>query len=345
MNRTDFLKSFATAAMLLPEGLARAAFGLNDADRLACEAFRIRLGRAMTAEVAGEERTLSLEGRPVVADAAAMDALLARVTGSSVHSFNGQMVRGYITSPQGHRLGLCGEMVWDRGAAVTVRSPSSVNLRIAKQVPGLSDALCRRLFAQGFDSTLILAPPGAGKTTLLRDMARWLSASMSVAVLDERHELAACRLGVPSFDLGRCDVLSGSPKAEGIELLIRSMAPRVIALDEITAPEDVRAVRQAAYCGCGFVTTAHGSDLRDLARRPVYQALMAEGIFKNIVTIKAEAGRRRYGIWQEGGEAGGQADRAGHDRGVVLGHGVFYEQEPAGAGAGPGQLYDGLAGH
>ena len=331
MHHTEMLKSFATAALLLPEALARAAFTLTDGEKLLCEGFRLRLGRPMTARLGQTERALFLDGRPVPVTADDLEALLARVTQSSVHSYSGQMAGGFVTAEQGHRLGLCGELV-RQGEAVTLRSLSSINLRIAKQVRGVSDTLCGALYGAGFAGTLIVAPPGAGKTTLLRDMARWLSGRMSVAVVDERNELAACSGGKPRFDVGSCDILSGSAKALGIELLLRSMAPQVIALDEITAARDVEALCEADACGCGFVTTAHGAEVRDLGRRPVYRALMESGIFQNIIQIEHGPQGRRYGIWREGSGARDQAGGAHPHRGVVLGGRTFYEQEPAGPG-------------
>jgi len=342
MHRTELLKSFATAALLLPEPLSRAAYTLSDEEKLLCEGFRIRLGRPLTAHVGLSERPLALDGRPVLVTPDAMEALVARVTESSVHSYSGQMAGGFITAEQGHRLGLCGEMV-HQGDTAMVRNLSSINLRIAKQVRGIADALCGVLYRDGFTGTLIVAPPGAGKTTLLRDMSRWLSHRMSVAVVDERYELAACRRGVPRFDVGACDILSGSPKAPGIELLLRSMAPRVIALDEITAVRDVEALMEADACGCGFVTTAHGAEVSDLGRRPVYRALMETGIFQNIIQIEHGPQGRRYRAWREGGVHGGQAGGAHSHRGVVLGGRTFYEQEPQNPGEIAAQLCDSAA--
>ena len=58
MQDMDFLKSFHTAAALLPERLWKAAYSLRDAQRLQCEEFRVRLGRPLMATVAGQAVTL-----------------------------------------------------------------------------------------------------------------------------------------------------------------------------------------------------------------------------------------------------------------------------------------------
>ena len=102
-----------------------------------------------------------------------------------------------------------------------------------------------------------------------------------ICVVDERLELAACASGVPQFRLGaHTDVLSGAPKAAGIELLLRTMNPEWIAVDEITAEADIAAIRRASYCGVRFLATAHAADRRELESRPLYRALLQDGFFR-----------------------------------------------------------------
>src|SRR5690606_12747541 len=108
------------------------------------------------------------------------------------------------------------------------------------------------------------SPPQLGKTTLIRDLARMISygdtldngslklgsPGMKVGIVDERSELAACVRGIPLFDVGpRTDILDGCPKAEGMMMLIRSMSPEVIIVDEIGRPEDTEAIREALHAG------------------------------------------------------------------------------------------------
>ena len=118
---------------------------------------------------------------------------------------------------------------------------------------------------------------------LLRDLIRQLSDRFGwrICVVDERLELAACASGVPQFRLGaHTDVLSGAPKAAGIELLLRTMNPEWIAVDEITAEADIAAIRRASYCGVRFLATAHAADRRELESRPLYRALLQDGFFR-----------------------------------------------------------------
>lgn len=327
MLNKDFIKGFMTAAGLLPERLWRGVFTLSEHERELCEEIRLRLGRPLIVSSAGKHRVIQGESGPLVVTRDEIDEVLARVTGSSVHTYNDQIAVGFITAENGHRLGLCGDVTQENGSVRTMRAFSSVNLRVAKQALGLSEQLCRNLYEQGFASTLILAPPGAGKTTLLRDMARRLSHRFNVSVVDERHEIAACRQGVPQFDLGRCDVLSGANKAAGIEMLLRGMSPEIIALDEITSAQDVRTLAAASYSGCTFLTTAHGGGVDDLSRRPVYREAFAQGIFDCIILIENKFGRRSFRVWRESHDKNDWAD---NDSRVMLGDRYFNEQEAEG---------------
>lgn len=153
-----------------------------------------------------------------------------------------------------------------------------------------------------FASTLILAPPGMGKTTLLRDLIRALSSGEGcpphrVSLADERGEVAALYRGVPQLDVGPgTDVMEGCPKAMALMLLLRGMGPQVLAADEITAPEDVKALLTAAGCGVSLLATAHGESREDLRRRPLYRPLLEEGIFRRLVLIDGQGDARRYRV-------------------------------------------------
>lgn len=103
---------------------------------------------------------------------------------------------------------------------------------------------------------------------------------------DERSELGACYQGVPQNDLGmRTDVLDGCPKSEGMLMLIRSMAPAVVAVDEIGGKEDIKAVEYVRNCGCALAATAHGNSLEELKERAGFRELLEEKTFERLVFL------------------------------------------------------------
>ena len=183
-----------------------------------------------------------------------------------------------------------------------LRSLSSVSIRIARQRPGAALPLLSGLMEGGrLCSTLIAAPPGMGKTTLLRDLVRCISDGdgtppLRVGLADERGEVAALYGGVPQLRVGqRTDVIEGCPKAQGAMLLLRAMNPQVLAMDEITAPEDVGALLTAAGCGAALLATAHGEG-DELTRRPLYRTMLEERIFQRVVSIQRTEQGRSYTV-------------------------------------------------
>ncbi len=56
----------------------------------------------------------------------------------------------------------------------------------------------------------------------------------NIGLVDERSEIAAMYRGIPQNDVGiRTDVMNNCVKHVGIRMLVRSMAPSIIATDEI----------------------------------------------------------------------------------------------------------------
>ncbi len=188
------------------------------------------------------------------------------------------MAQGYLTAPGGHRIGICGDAVCHSGTVSTLRRITSLCIRVARDIPGAAKGIS----VSG--SLLIVGAPGWGKTTLLRDLARQISQTETVAVVDEREELFP-----EGFQRGkRMDVLSGSPKAEGISQLLRTMGPQWIALDEITAEEDARALLYGANCGVKLLATAHASSMEELRSRRVYRPILDANILDSILLLNRD---------------------------------------------------------
>ena len=187
---------------------------------------------------------------------------------------------GYITAPGGHRIGLCGDTVVAGGLVTGIRTVHSVCIRVARDFPGISSK-----YATLCGSILIIGPPGSGKTTLLRDLARKISLHETVAVVDERCELFpdGC-----FSRAGALDILSGCPKTTGIDMVLRTMSPSTIAVDEITAQEDCAALLRAGWCGVRLIATAHAASIQDLYQRIIYKPLISEKLFEHILTVRPD---------------------------------------------------------
>lgn len=294
----DPLIPFEQAAGLLPFGLRQLALSIPRAERVVAEELRLRAGRPMSVTLPEGEAVLP--GCPVISPGD-LRTTLEIATQASAHAALERVRHGFITVQGGHRVGLCGTVVVKDGAIHNLRELSSLNIRIARQITGVGDELLLRLREEeALPSVLVLAPPGAGKTTLLRDIIRGLSAGVGgppvrVGVADERGELGAMYDGVPQLDLGpHTDVINGCSKADGLMMLLKGMTPQVLAVDEVTAPADIDALDAAAGCGAVLLATAHGKNMEDLKRRPLYTRLLERRIFQKVLLIERQEGTRCY---------------------------------------------------
>ena len=288
-------EEFARAARLLPPGLRCELLALPPELTARAEELRLRVGRA-PGIVAGGEETAVLTERSVTA--AELQMTLEIATRASVHTYADNIRAGFVTAPGGVRVGLCGTVTATDGRISALRQLSSVCIRVPHEKRGCADGVYPALAADGFRPTLLLSPPGGGKTTLLRELVRRLSEDGTrVALADERGEVAGCFEGTPGFDVGaHTDVLTGAPKAESVYLLLRAMAPQILAFDEITAPADVEAASGAANCGVSLLATAHAAGLADLRARPLYRKLLDRRLFERAVVIENDGGARRYTV-------------------------------------------------
>jgi stage III sporulation protein AA len=227
----------------------------------------------------------------------------------SLYAYEEELRQGYLTIPGGHRVGMAGRAVYEDGGIRTLKYISFLNIRFAhpicgcaaKVLPYLVEQENQKLSENGASGeichTLIFSPPGCGKTTLLRDLIREVSdgdlasgrMGKTVGVVDERSELAACYQGVPQNHLGiRTDVLDACPKAQGMMLLIRTMTPQVVAVDEIGSAQEVESMAYAMNCGCRILATVHGASLDEIARKPVLKTMMQEAWFERYIRLEPD---------------------------------------------------------
>lgn len=284
-----------------------------DDRELMVEEIRLRVNKEVMVKCSGRMFYLGREGQissdrneGLVCRREDMERSLEIMSDYSLYAFNEEIRNGFITLPGGHRVGVCGQAVGDEDEIRTIKNICFMNVRIARERPGCAAGLMEALrdTTGRFVSTLILSPAGYGKTTILRDIIRSISnMGINVSVIDERSEIAACFKGVPQNDVGSCtDVLDMAPKSRGIMLMLRSMAPGVIAVDEINAAEDLRAIRAAKACGAALLCTAHADS------RIWDNPLVKEGIFNRYVYIEKP---RHYKVYSDNGALIKEAEDVG----------------------------------
>ena len=299
MERQDAVGRYRAAAAILPSRLRAAAVAVPETTQAVAEEIRLRTGQLMTILLPdGETPTDAL------IEPEDLETLCDIATEFSRYAAAETLREGFLTVRGGFRVGLCGAAVMKDGANTNLKYLSSAAIRIGRERKGVAQNVMPQLFRDNqFVNTLILSPPGGGKTTLLRDCVRLLSIGVEdcgaqrVALIDERGEVAAMLRGQAQLDVGpHTDVLDACPKALGVPIVLRAMNPQIVAVDEITVPEDLRAMSMAAGCGVGLLATVHASDAAELSEKPLYRELLERRVFRQAVRIVRDADGRRYEV-------------------------------------------------
>ena len=223
--------------------------------------------------------------------------IVERLCENSIYAYKNQICEGFITIKGGHRVGLTGSCVIENGKITNIKYISSLNIRIAREVKNCSTRILREIIDienKTIYNSIIVAPPGRGKTTILRDIIRRLSDGIeeinfrgkTCGVVDERGEIAAMYKGTPQNDVGiRTDIIENVSKNKGIHMLIRTMAPEIIACDEIGSKEDVEAIHYALYSGVKGIFTMHGKNVEDIKNNKQIYELIENREIKKIVFL------------------------------------------------------------
>ncbi|MFZ5925239.1 MAG: stage III sporulation protein AA [Bacillota bacterium] len=264
---------------------------------------RLRRGRPVMLLAGDDEIVVAARGGAarqgddpyIISDQEAL-ATLQLMAGGSLYAFEEEIRQGYITLRGGHRVGLVGRAVIERGQVKVLKDISGFCVRVAREVLGAADSVMPHIIKSRtrLFHTLIISPPRCGKTTLLRDITRQASdgvpslgfPGIQVGVVDERSEIAACYAGVPQNTVGlRTDVLDACPKAEGMIMLVRSMSPDLVVTDEIGREEDVLAICEVMNAGVSMIATAHGESLEDVAERPTLKSVFEGRLFERAILL------------------------------------------------------------
>ena len=265
---------------------------------------RLRADKPVILIVNGEERFLNDRGLLQTTKKNAycvvrteVEEILNHICHYSLYAYEDELRQGFLAVEGGHRVGVTGQVVQEQDGSIrTIKNITCLNIRIAHQMKGVADKLLPYLYQRKEpQNVLIISPPGCGKTTLLRDIIRQLSDGnaygngVSVGVVDERSEIAGSYQGIPQNDVGiRTDVLDACPKKQGMMMLLRSMSPKVIAIDELGGIEDMEALRMAAFCGVKLLATIHGTDLKDVEGRGFWENGRIEDFFDLFLILSRE---------------------------------------------------------
>ncbi len=233
---------------------------------------RIRIGKPIFVRGMKE---IKIEYIPTKYD---IDETFARICRFSPYAYNEDIKRGYIVLENGCRVGICGDVVEEN----TVKNISSLNIRISKQVTGC----CEKIIDIINGNVLIASPPGCGKTTMLRDIIRyWSNSGKNIGIADERGEISGSSMGQAYLDIGeRSDVILNCKKSRAMEMLLRSMAPDIIAVDELGGSEDIKAVFEIIHSGINLLATIHAKDIDEIKFK--LERLYEKSVFDNIVFLK-----------------------------------------------------------
>ncbi len=263
---------------------------------------RLRTGQPVVIVMRGKEYFLNKRGmmtmgsmEAYVLEAADLETILNHICHYSIYAYEDEIRQGFLTVQGGHRIGVAGQVIMRNESEVKgMKYIRYMNIRISHEICGVANDVLPYLYKNGnLQSTLIISLPGVGKTTLLRDMVRQISdgnkygEGMPISVVDERSEIAGCFRGIAQNDVGmRTDVLDACPKEIGMMMLLRSMAPKVVAVDEIGSKTDEIMIRRMKRSGVKMLATIHGNDLHDLLHNEMGQSLVRETIFERYIVLR-----------------------------------------------------------
>lgn len=274
---------------MLPQNIREALKETDNSDSNNIQEIRFRINSPIFVVYLGQGRFIN---KDFILEREDINGIFQRLCNFSLFSFEEEIKEGYITVRGGHRIGICGRAVTEKGVIKNIRDINSINIRFSKEIKDCSEKIFNYIKHKGLSNILIASEPCGGKTTVLRDLVRKISKGqlgefINLSIIDEKGELCACVNGSAQNDIGQCcDIFDMYPKKEGIIRALKFFSPKLIVLDEITAVEESREIIKGLNGGVPFIATVHGRSLEELKRRPQIKLLLDNGCIDGIFFLK-----------------------------------------------------------
>ena len=219
-----------------------------------------------------------------------MRSVVIRLCRGALYAYRDTITEGYICMEDGIRVGICGQARYEAGRLVGVSDISALLFRIPSSDCSFTAELFE-IFLKCRQGMLIYAVAGGGKTTALRSLAYRLAEGKDgarVSVIDERCEFSVAECSRCGIDLFR-----GYKRSEGMNIALRTMAPEIIAVDEIGGRDEAEDMLNSLNSGVRIIATAHAASLDELKRRRSIEPFIEYGIFDRFVGIYNDGGLYR----------------------------------------------------
>ncbi len=281
---------YYNVAAALPEPLCGELAALNPQIAPHIQEIRLRLDQpvqfTMRGRLSPAAKYLPRGEHLAKLDSSALRSCFLALCRHSAYAYEDELRQGFVTLPNGSRVGVAGVHGPAGFSAVT-----SLNLRVARWITcALPPAVIQELAAPS-GGMLVAGAPGSGKTTFLRSMIAHLAQSDRIfCVVDERGELLASGRSLP------CDSYARHPKAEAICMALRCMNPQSIFCDELGTEADAYALEQGVASGAVFLASVHCDAPDNLVKKPQLKRLLSTGAFSTAVFLD---GREKPGTVAE----------------------------------------------
>ncbi len=272
-----------------------------------CSEIRLRINKPVSLVCGDQIYYLNIFGEAACNDSSAylctkeiLNDTFSRICSYSIHTYQADIINGFVTLEGGHRAGVSGTAAVDsKGNILSVRDISSINIRVAREIRNCADRIISEIYAEGNKSIIIAGPPASGKTTVIRDLVRQLSdRGNKLCLIDERQEIACVSKGIPQNDVGvNTDIFNGYPKEKAINIAVRTMSPDIITVDEVCETGELRAIENASNCGVKLIVSVHASSFDDVLKRMQILSLIRTGAFDKLVLLEKGNNERKISVF------------------------------------------------